>query len=136
MEFLGEIPTNRVAVIKRTMDEFKSQPFSLHLSKIGYFKRPEGKIYWIGIENNDTLFKINRKLRQKLTDRGFKLEDREYKPHITIGRKVILKDDFDTGELDDAVRKIKIDINKVDLMKSEFLNGKLIHSLMYSRRLL
>jgi 2'-5' RNA ligase len=119
-------------LIKETMDELEFGAFTFSLTKVGYFKRREGNIYWIGIEDNDTLFNIQKKLHQSLIDKGFELEDREYRPHITIGRKVKLKDSFNTNELDDIVGKIKIDINKVDLMKSEFVNGRLIHSVMYS----
>lgn len=136
VEFLGEVQNNRLDLIKEIMDELEFNTFTFSLSKVGYFKRHEGNIYWLGIKDNDTLFKIQKKLHQSLLDKGFELEDREYKPHITIGRKVKLKDSFNTKELDDIVGKIKIDINKVDLMKSEFKNGNLIHSLVYSRQLI
>ncbi|NLL00008.1 MAG: RNA 2',3'-cyclic phosphodiesterase [Clostridiales bacterium] len=135
VEFLGEIQNNKLDLIKEMMDELESGAFTIRLSKIGYFKRREGNIYWLGIEDNDTLFKINSKIHQSLIDKGFVLEDREYKPHITIGRKVILKDSFNTNELDDIVDKIEIEINNVDLMKSEFVNGKLIYSILYSKLL-
>jgi len=135
VEFLGEIQNNRVHLIKEIMDELEFEEFTFRLAKVGYFKRSEGNIYWIGIKENDTLLNMQKKLHQSLVDKGFELEDREYKPHITIGRKVILKDGFDTNEADDIVDNIKIHINKVDLMKSEFINGKLTHSLIYSRPL-
>ena len=117
------------------MRKLEFSAFTFRLSKLGYFKRREGNIYWLGIEDNDTLFKINRQIHQSLLDKGFMLEDKEYKPHITIGRKVILKDSFNTKDLDDIVKKIEIDINNVDLMKSEFVNGKLIHSVVFSKPL-
>lgn len=135
VEFLGEIQNNRLGLIKGIMDELEFGIFTIPLTKIGYFKRGVGNIYWLGIEENDTLFHINNKLHQSLINKGFELEDREYKPHITIGRKVKLKGSFHTNELDDIVRKIELDINKVDLMKSEFVNGKLIHSVVYSKHL-
>jgi len=133
VEFLGEIPSNKLSLIKEIMDKLEFEAFTLQLTKVGYFKREEGNIYWLGIENNDTLFSIHAALRQRLIEEGFELENREYRPHITIGRKVKLRDGFNNGELDDMVRKIKIDINKVDLMKSEFANGKLRYSVMYSK---
>jgi 2'-5' RNA ligase len=133
VEFLGEIQDNQLNLIKAIMDELEFGPFILNLTKIGYFKRREGNIYWLGVEDHDTLFNIHKKLHQRLLDQGFELEDREYKPHITIGRKVKLKDHFNPDELDDIVENIKIDINKVDLMKSEFIHGRLIHSIIYSR---
>ena len=89
----------------------------------------------MGIEDNETLSNIYNKLHQSLIDKGFKLEDREYKPHITLGRKVKLKDNFNTNELNHIIGEIDIGINKVDLMKSEFVNGKLIYSVLYSRLL-
>lgn len=117
------------------MDELKFRPFTLSLSKIGSFKRREGNIYWLGVNDNETLYSIHKKVHQCLTDKGFELEDREYKPHITLGRRVILKDDFIADELKDLVGKIKIHIDKVDLMKSEFTNGKLKYNVLYSKGL-
>ena len=136
LEFLGEIEKNRLSLIKEIMDELEFRAFTLSLSKVGYFKRSEGNIYWLGVENNDTLFSMQKQLHQSLMDKGFELEDREYKPHITLGRKVRLKESFNSNEVSDILKKIKIDIDKVDLMKSEFINGKLIHSLIYSKPLL
>lgn len=132
VEFLGEIQNNRVNLIKEIMDKLEFSPFTLSLTKVGYFKRPEGNIYWLRLKDNDTLLNIQQKLHQSLIDNGFELEDRKYKPHITLGRKVILKDNFNTDELNGFIEKIEISINKVDLMKSESINGKLIHSLVYS----
>lgn len=134
VEFLGEIQDNRLYTIKEIMDELNFEPFAFGLTKVGYFKRHEGNIYWLGIEHNDTLIDMQKKLHQALLSKGFELEDREYRPHITIGRKVELKDGFNTNELNDSVRKIEVEINKVDLMKSESVNGKLIYSVLYSKR--
>lgn len=135
VEFLGEIQDDRIDIIKGIMDELEFDAFTLNISKLGYFKRSEGNIYWLGIKYNATLFNINKKLRQDLMVKGFQLEDREYRPHITLGRKVKLKESINTNELEDIFRKIEIYIDKVDLMKSEFINGKLIHSLVNSRPL-
>lgn len=132
LEFLGEIKDERVGLIKEIMDDLEFGAFSFSLTKIGYFKRREGNIYWLGIEDNDILLNLQKKLHQSLIDKGFELEDREYKPHITIGREVKLEDSFNTNELNNVAGKIKIDINKVDLMKSEFVNGRLIHSVVYT----
>lgn len=121
-----------MGLIKEIMDDLEFGAFSFSLSKIGYFKRREGNIYWLGIKDNDILFNLQKKLHQSLIDKGFELEDREYKPHITIGREVKLEDNFNTNELNNVAGKIKIDINKVDLMKSEFVNGRLIHSVIYT----
>lgn len=135
VEFLGEIERDRLDLIKGAMDALDFEAFTLNLTQIGYFKRPEGNIYWLGIKENDTLLKINQKLHQSLIDQGFTLEDRAYRPHITIGRRVKLKDGFNTDEVKDLVGKIEIAIDQVDLMKSETVNGRLVYSVLYSKAL-
>ena len=107
----------------------------LEFNEIGCFKRREGDICWLGIEKSDRLFSIQKSLHESLAERGFKLETREYRPHITIGRRVKLKDGFDTSGLDDVVGKIAIGIDKVDLMRSEFTNGRPVYSVLYSKYL-
>ena len=132
LEFLGEVQEHRIGVIREIMDGLEFEPFTLGLTKIGCFRRPEGKIYWLGGEDCHTLYEIQKALRQSLIEKGFKLENREYRPHITLGRKVILKEGFNAGELDDIAGRIKIGVNRIDLMKSDFINRKPMYSLVYS----
>ncbi|NLL73853.1 MAG: RNA 2',3'-cyclic phosphodiesterase, partial [Clostridiales bacterium] len=55
VEFLGEIQSNRLNLVKEIMRKLEFSAFTFRLSKLGYFKRREGNIYWLGIEDNDTL---------------------------------------------------------------------------------
>lgn len=133
IEFLGEIVKDKVDLIKKLMDELEYEPFTLKLNKVGYFKRSVGNIYWIGIEKNDKLIKIHDDLHQGLKEEGFKLEDRDYKPHLTLARRVKLKDGFDIEILNNDLEIIETHINSVDLVKSEFVDGKLKYSIVYSK---
>lgn len=135
VEFLGEIENTRIDLIKEVMDKLDYKKFTLSLTKIGYFKKSEGNIYWLGIDENDILINLYNKLHQGLLDKGFKLEDRPYRPHITLGRKVSLKDDLHFDDIKHVLEKIKIDIDRVDLMKSEFVKGGVVHSVVYSKLL-
>ncbi len=58
VEFLGEIQQSQLDLIRKIIDELEFEAFTLRLNKIGYFKRREGNIFWLGIEDNDTLFNI------------------------------------------------------------------------------
>lgn len=133
LEFLGEISEERLVTIKGLMDNLTSNPFVLKPSKLGYFKRPQGNIYWLGIEYNKELMKTQEIIHKSLLKEGFKLENRLYKPHITLGRKVKLKNSFNYSILDEKIKDIRIDVNKIDLMRSESINGKLIYSIIHSR---
>ncbi|MCS4516605.1 2'-5' RNA ligase family protein [Clostridium botulinum] len=60
-------------------------------SYIGSFKRRDKEIIWLGIEENKCLITLQRELRNLLINNGFQIEDRKYKPHITIGREIVRK---------------------------------------------
>ncbi|MGN9165046.1 RNA 2',3'-cyclic phosphodiesterase [Tissierellaceae bacterium HCP3S3_D8] len=135
LEFLGEIPINRVETIKSVMDRLKYKEFKMDIQDIGLFKRAGGDIYWIGIENNDSLLEVQYILHEGLIRESFKLESRPYKPHITIGRKVMMKEGFSLKELSQSIIGTGINVGKIDLMKSEHRNGKLVYSIIHTKRL-
>lgn len=65
----------------------KIESFPLCLKGLGVF--PEirrAKILWIGADGGLRLKLVNRTLFRKLGEAGFKIDDREFTPHITIGR--------------------------------------------------
>lgn len=134
LEFLGEIPAERVDLIKNLMDKAIDKPFTMKLSNLGSFKRTGGDVVWLGIEDNDDLIKIQALLHELLIKEGFKLENRPYKPHITIGRKVKLKNEFNFHDFKDRIEDIKIKIDKIDLMESKHENGRLIYTIVYSSK--
>jgi 2'-5' RNA ligase len=135
LEFLGEVPAEKVEKIKAIMEQVDSQPFTIDLSAGGYFKRREGDIYWLGIEHNELLFSIQAKLHALLSQAGFKLENRAYKPHLTIGRKVIMDDKFAFSALENNIKQISIQVDKIDLMKSHHHQGRLVHTIIYSQKI-
>jgi 2'-5' RNA ligase len=130
LEFLGEMPLEKVKIIKDTIKQVTFESFTINLSKIGYFEKKAGNIYWIGIEDNEILFGTQAKLHKLLTKQGFKLEDRPYKPHITIGRKVKMKENFNPENLFNSINQININVDKIDLMKSEYIDGRLVHQII------
>ncbi len=130
LEFLGDIHSNRVEEIKDIMNKIEFEPFTMELENIGFFKRRDGNIYWLGIKHSEKLLELQSRLHRLLLEKGFKLEDRAYKPHITLGRRVNVKDDFDMENLSNSVQDISIFVDKIDLMKSEHINGKLVYSIV------
>ncbi len=136
LEFLGEVSLTKVASVISAMELINSTPFILTLSDLGYFKRIDGNVYWLGISENRGLMDTQGELHNSLLRKGFLLQQREYRPHITIGRRVKLSNSFDSEELRDTISKIEIQVNSIDLMKSERINGKLIHECIYSKPLL
>jgi RNA 2',3'-cyclic 3'-phosphodiesterase len=130
--FIGE--TEKVKEVERAMDAVQMEPFLLNIGGFGKFNRDGGDIYWIGIEKDEKLLSIYKQLLSALTKAGFRLESREYNPHLTLGREVILKDGFDRSAFENAVPKMNMKVEKISLMKSERVNGKLTYTEIYCKR--
>lgn len=56
----------------------------------GSFHRKNGDIYWAGIERSDALLRLQDELDTALAQRGFPVERREFRPHLTLVRRAIL----------------------------------------------
>ena len=133
--FLGEVDPDKVGRIKQAMDKVIAEPFALTISNLGRFERREGDIYWLGIEKSTTLLSIYNQLSKNLIQAGFPLEKREYKPHLTLGRRVILKQQFNKAEFDQNMQSMNIKVDKISLMKSERIKGKLTYTEIYAKKL-
>ncbi len=61
--------------------------FSFSLKGTGVFRNyRDPRVIWIGIMHDEKLVKLNSEINAGLKDAGFKLEDRPFRPHITLGR--------------------------------------------------
>lgn len=135
LEFLGEIPEDRLDDIKAAMNRINVEAFSIVLSGIGFFKRNDGDVCWLGIEENKNLKDLQEALHAHLKEKGFDLGSREYKPHLTIGRKVKMEDIFNPDDFKKDIEEIIINVRSMTLMKSENTNGNLVHIGIYSKTL-
>jgi 2'-5' RNA ligase len=59
------------------------QPFNLHLTDFGFFQQ---RIIWTGITGDDKLFNLIDDLNKKLVKFNIPVEDRKFKPHLTLLR--------------------------------------------------
>ncbi|MDY4976239.1 MAG: 2'-5' RNA ligase family protein, partial [Clostridia bacterium] len=113
------------------MDCIDAKPFSLYINGFGRFRRTGGDIYWRGIKPNKELEKIYGQLTKALIDRGFAIDVRPFKPHLTLGRQVVVKDGFDRYDFEKNLPKLRADVNRISLMKSERINGRLTYTEIY-----
>lgn len=133
LNFIGE--TDRVKVIEKAMDTVTTGSFPLYIGSLGKFKRNEGDIYWAGVRPSDELSSVYRKLYDSLVSDGFQLESREYKPHLTLGRDVVLPQGFDKSRLNGSLPELAMSVEQIHLMKSERINGKLTYTSIYHTNL-
>lgn len=133
LNFIGE--TNRLEDVKLAMDQVldtsAAKSFSVKLEGLGSFKRREGDICWIGVRREPLLWRLQEKLNHKLMEAGFPMEEREFKPHLTLGRRVRLKSAGILKDLEKELPNIELEIDKISLMKSERIQGKLVYTEVY-----
>jgi len=129
--FIGE--TDDVDAVKQAMDGISSQQFGMKFGQVGKFKRREGDIYFIGLKRNRILHSVYEQLSKALAEKGFRMEERGFTPHLTLGRNVVLKDDFDIGGYSAGIADmdLKMKVEKISLMKSERIEGKLTYTEIY-----
>ena len=133
VHFIGE--TSNVKAIQSAMDTINMSPSDLVFKNLGRFKRNGGDIYWIGAERSEALEILHRDLFDALTERGFSLEKGKFKPHLTLGRRVILKKNFNKSEFEKDIPEMTAHIDRVSLMRSQRIQGKLVYTEIYGKNL-
>lgn len=67
--------------------------FSFNLQGTGVFRSyNDPRVFWCGIAHSQELINLNKQVMIGLADAGFRMEERYFKPHITLGRIKSIRD--------------------------------------------
>ncbi len=125
LKFLGAVPDESVEEIREVLSQVSAHysPFDVELRGMGLFpdrKRP--RVVWIDILNSEKLIRLQEEVELFTERLGFKREERQFSPHLTIGR---VRTPRTGGSLVDAVEELKntyfgnIRVDMISLMKSD-----------------
>jgi len=91
LEFLGDVPEPRlVSVLEAGVAVASSAtPFEIVLDRLEYWQRPQVLCLTASVVPEPQVALV-RSLRSALAARGFEPEERSFKPHLTLARKVRL----------------------------------------------
>jgi len=137
LKFIGEVDLELVEKIKKAIDETveNHNNFKLYFNKIGKFSRASKSIIWMGLKREEELYSLYDKIERELEKINIRKEERKYTPHITLGREIILKEDFNTLLKEVKIKKLPILVDKVSLMESTRVNGELKYIPLYEKSL-
>jgi len=131
--FLGETPEDKIQPIASVIENALKppvDPFTLAFSTTGCFKHGNKELWWIGTERNDPRLVVLKTIRQRIADglssEGINFDNRPFNPHITLGRE--LKHD---SPIIIPKQEIIFPVNRISLMKSERVGGKLTYTEIY-----
>ena len=87
LAFLGDVPEVELGDLSLALSRIRQESFDLQLETTGVFgntKRP--RILWAGIAPNEPLIRLQQKVVTALGGAGYKLEERRFRPHVTLAR--------------------------------------------------
>jgi RNA 2',3'-cyclic 3'-phosphodiesterase len=89
LKFLGDVSLANVEVLKKTLQaEARSKPaFDLRISDLGAFPsihRP--RVIWVGVQAPTALAALQRGIENETYRLGYMMEERQFAPHLTLGR--------------------------------------------------
>jgi 2'-5' RNA ligase len=141
LKFLGEIKEEQIYDIGDMLENiaYSYSPIQLSLDELGYFNRKneEYGVIWISLKNE--LLKLNQIydiIEKEVQTIGFEIDTRRFKPHITIGRRIIINKPF--NEIKEIVKdELKYDfiLDNLALMKSEEIMNKRVYTSIKSYKL-
>lgn len=137
LEFLGEIEPDMLPILRETLSQVarNHQSFSLSIGGLGAFpswKRPH--TVWTSVGGGlKELNKLRDELHQELAPKGFVLEDRPFKPHLTLASRPELE------HLDLAAVQTKLLgeflVTEVVLFESKAVRGKRVYTHLFEESL-
>lgn len=84
LHFLGEADAN---VVHEALCSIQFNSFQVRIDRLGSFSGREGsKTLWAGVQESNELEQLHNIIGERLVEKGFKLEKRKYKPHVTLVR--------------------------------------------------
>lgn len=124
LAFIGE--STKVRDLAEVISESVKglEPFEITLGGCGNF----GQLYWAGLKKSRELEALVNGIRKRLSLKGFEVDSRPFKPHVTLVRQFVSEE-----KPSFAVKETSMTVDRVYLMKSERIGGKLIYSEVFSR---
>ena len=121
--FLGEVKDPAPAM--KSLQSVPVPELRLTSGPLGNF----GELLWIGLRKNSALEEYVAEVRRALDAYGVEYDRKKFRPHITLVRRADWPYQVLVEELAE-VRRVRMTVDRVCLMKSERLDGKLTYTVV------
>ena len=127
LAFLGDTDEEKITTISMMLKKIcgGSGKFELNIKGLGIFKNLSNpRVIWSGIESPEEFPWLHNQIMTGLRNSGFIIEERPFKPHLTIGRIKYIKDKTLLNTLIERYQNKeiqRIEINEVILYESIIL---------------
>ncbi len=137
LKFLGNTPEELLPEIHGSLLAIASslEPFYINIYGSGVFPNKKyPRVIWAGVKDSDIMIRLKYALENAMSLLGFQKEDREFDPHLTLGRVRSRKGILHiVNELDTVAEKDfgSIHVRTVRLMKSDLRPGGPEYTCLY-----
>lgn len=114
LAFLGSVPEERVADARECGALIKVEPFTLILGTLNWWQKQE-LLCLEPTSGVEALVKHVDRLRIALGSRGFAVEHRPFRPHVTLARDVRREHAFK------PIRQLRWQVERIELVESQTL---------------
>lgn len=108
LQFLGDTPSESVPRIYQVLKEIMTvaRPFTLRVESLGFFGRStQPSVLWASVGGDvEGIHGLQQKVTDALTPLGFKPEERNFHPHLTLARNYTGTIPFDRSMLSSFIR--------------------------------
>lgn len=138
LKFLGPAPEDKVDEIANAIEEAISgfRKFFFSLGGIGGFPNVrKARVLWVGVQyGKHELIALSKAIEEAMTELGFKPENKELKPHITLARiktPLSIEKEIATVSLDELNGRV-VNVDGITLFQSHLKrSGAEYESLRY-----
>ena len=125
LQFLGEIPPERVKALKEILLSAVRTcgPFDLALDDYGWFAGKGQEQLWYLTGSSPEAAEISDTLGQLLTENGFMVENRAFVPHVTLARRCKLR----SNAVPESADPVTISVQRLWLMESRQIRGSTVY---------
>lgn len=135
-KYIGHVTEDELDQLEDIIDEVCEElhAFDIKINGIGSFEKKHSSIVWVGIlEGKTDLSNLFHKIERKTVLKGFQKEERKYRPHITLGKKIVFSP-YTRTEYIPRYENI-VSIKKITLFLSERIDGVLTYTPIYENQL-
>lgn len=136
LKFLGDTDEQIIPEIKQSLGKIAAQipENTVKITGLGVFPNPfRPRVLWMGFEYEQALEELYGLIEAEMEKLGYEREERDFKPHLTLGRIKFLKNRKDLQFLLDKFKDTEfqsLTINEIILYESQlFPTGPVYYEL-------
>lgn len=134
LKFLGGVEEEKLASISESLKKIAKEhtPFGIKMDGIGAFpewSRP--KVLWVGLGGDKSeVISVADEVGSAMAGLGFEKDNKEFRPHLTLGRVKSSKNIEKLKEISDSIeiKAVSIPVSSLVLFRSELTEEGAIHT--------